>query len=117
MCAMMAKRTVLVDDVDGSEASETIEFSIDGVSYTIDLNEKNAAKLRSQMEKWISVADEVPHLPPPQRRVKKSVSDRAASAGERALIRHWASQNGYAVSDRGRIASHVEDAYRQATGG
>ena len=42
----MAKQTItqLIDDIDGSEAEETITFGIDGASYEIDLNAKNAAK-------------------------------------------------------------------------
>ena len=37
---------LLVDDIDGGEADETVSFSIDGTSYEIDLSKKNAAKLR-----------------------------------------------------------------------
>ena len=44
----MAKKTVVewVDDIDGTAASETVTFTIDGSRYEIDLSEKNAAKLR-----------------------------------------------------------------------
>ena len=43
----MSSKTIIVmeDDTDGSEASETVEFAIDGVTYTIDLSDKNAQKL------------------------------------------------------------------------
>ncbi|MFD1048662.1 histone-like nucleoid-structuring protein Lsr2, partial [Kibdelosporangium lantanae] len=37
----------LVDDIDGSEAEETLEFGLDGVSYQIDVSSGNAEKLRS----------------------------------------------------------------------
>jgi hypothetical protein len=44
----MASRTIVLleDDVDGSEADETIEFGIDGTTYAIDLSDPNANKLR-----------------------------------------------------------------------
>ena len=35
----------LTDDLDGSDADETIMFALDGGSYEIDLNAKNAAAL------------------------------------------------------------------------
>jgi len=40
---------VLEDDLDGSEADETVTFALDGVSYEIDLNAKNAAALRDSL--------------------------------------------------------------------
>ena len=48
----MAQRVqvILVDDVNGGEASETVEFALDGVSYEIDLNDENAAKLRDEIK-------------------------------------------------------------------
>lgn len=38
----MAQRviTTLVDDIDGTEAAETISFAVEGKSYEIDLSEK-----------------------------------------------------------------------------
>ena len=39
-------QVVLVDDLDGGKAAETVSFALDGVSYEIDLSAKNAAKLR-----------------------------------------------------------------------
>ena len=37
---------VLVDDLDGTEATETVTFGLDGVSYEIDLSAANATRLR-----------------------------------------------------------------------
>lgn len=50
----MAKRTItmLVDDLDGSKAAETVSFAVDGVSYEIDVSEENAAKLRDDFAVW-----------------------------------------------------------------
>lgn len=40
----MAKKTVVtvVDDIDGSEGAETIEFGLDGATYSIDPSSLNA---------------------------------------------------------------------------
>ena len=44
---MAQKVTVtLVDDLDGSQAEETVEFGLDGATYTIDLSGGNAGRLR-----------------------------------------------------------------------
>ena len=58
----MAKKVTvtLVDDFDGSgPADETVEFSIDGVSYEIDLSAKNAQKLRDDFKHWIDAGRRV----------------------------------------------------------
>ena len=105
----MAKRTVtmLVDDLDGSDASETISFSLDGVSYEIDVNEQNAAKLRDDFAVWTAHATRVGG--------RKRTSS-AASAGKEDLdaIRTWARANGFEVADRGRISAKVKEAYANA---
>jgi hypothetical protein len=51
----MAKTVVvkLTDDIDGGDADESIQFSLDGRSYEIDLNSANAAKLREAMKPFM----------------------------------------------------------------
>lgn len=44
---------ILVDDIDGSEASETVRFGLDGASYEIDLNQANAAALRDSLALYV----------------------------------------------------------------
>ena len=41
---------LLVDDIDGSEAGETISFGLDGTRYEIDLHGEHAQELREQRE-------------------------------------------------------------------
>ena len=56
----MAKKVqvLLVDDIDkSSPADETVSFSLDGVSYEIDLTSGNAAKLRDDLAVWIGHAE------------------------------------------------------------
>lgn len=51
----MAKRTVieLIDDLDGSEATETVYFGLDGADYAIDLAGKNADELRGLLARFV----------------------------------------------------------------
>ena len=46
----------LIDDLDGQEADETVEFGIDGKSYEIDLSSANAGKLREALAEFVSSA-------------------------------------------------------------
>src|ERR1700709_2110953 len=54
----MAQRTIvqLTDDIDGSEATESLSFALDGVAYTIDLNDNNAAELREALAPYVAAA-------------------------------------------------------------
>ena len=52
-------QVLLVDDVDGGKADETVQFGLDGVSYEIDLSSKNAAKLRDALAGYVGEARRV----------------------------------------------------------
>ena len=52
-------RLVLIDDVDGTEADQTVTFALDGVSYEIDLNDQHATQLRHDLGAWIEHARRV----------------------------------------------------------
>ena len=51
--------TTLVDDLDGTEAADTVAFALDGVAYEIDLNEENAEKLREALAGYVAGARRV----------------------------------------------------------
>ena len=109
----MAQRVniVLEDDLDGSEADETVTFALDGVTYEIDLSAKNAAALRDSLAQYVGHA---------RRAAARRASGRPASSsrgtGKRDLadVREWARANGHQVSDRGRISAEVQAAYDKA---
>lgn len=106
----MARETivVLIDDIDGGEAHETVEFSLDGVAYTIDLSEKNASQLRKLLQPYVDAASRV-HRP---HRVGQ-----AATASNRELnreIRAWAREKGLKIADRGRIPDEIVEQYKKA---
>lgn len=108
----MAQKTqvILVDDVDGSEATQTITFALDGVSYEIDLNDEHAAALRESLEEWTTKARRTAG----RRSSGRRRSAGAASSGETQRIREWAREQGLEVSDRGRISAEVREAYEAA---
>lgn len=110
----MAKKVqvLLVDDIDkSSPADETVSFSLDGVSYEIDLTSDNAAKLRDDLAVWIGHAE---------RTGGRRTSGRSAGAGKGSgrkdvgAIRAWARENGHTVNDRGRISAEIQAAYDKA---
>jgi hypothetical protein len=108
----MAQRVniVLVDDIDGGDADETVTFGLDGTTYEIDLSSKNAAKLRDALAPYVGHA--------------RKVGGRRSGGGRRSAgsgngpsareIREWARANGWNLSDRGRVAAEVRQAYEAA---
>jgi hypothetical protein len=110
----MAKQviTLLTDDIDGGEADRTVEFGLDGVNYTIDLSEKNAGKLRKALDPFLNAATRVgrSNSVSPARRSAPASTGRA-SRDQNQAIREWANKNGFEVSERGRIPSHIVEAY------
>jgi hypothetical protein len=103
---------VLVDDLDGSEATESVSFGLDGTSYEIDLNETNATQLRDALAPYVGHARKVGSA---ARRNGRRSSAAAASDGPSARdIRDWARENGYEVPDRGRVSAEVRSAYDAA---
>lgn len=104
-------QVVLEDDIDGGEAHETVGFALDGRSYEIDLNEKNAATLRDALAPWIAAG-----------RRGGATSARGSGEGrarparrqDTADIRRWAAENGIHVSSRGRISSELRAKYEAA---
>lgn len=103
----MAQRiqVILIDDITGGDASETVNFALDNVQYEIDLSAQNAAELRRDFEKWVTAG--------------RRVSSRRGSAtrarnNDSAKVRAWAKDNGYDVSERGRISAEIREAYSQA---
>lgn len=97
-------QVMLVDDIDGSTASETVSFALDGAKYEIDLNAEHAAELRAALAPWISAG----------RKVSGRSAARGRSGGDVSKIRAWAKSHGYQISERGRIPANIRDAYNAA---
>lgn len=105
----MAQRiqVILEDDLDGSTADETVRFGLDGVDYEIDLSTENAEKLREAMAQWVGHGRKVPRGRGPGSRGRSSGSSPTE-------IREWAKANGLEVNTRGRVPTHIKEAYEAA---
>lgn len=105
-------QVILTDDLDGGEADETVKFALDGVSYEIDVSTVNADALRAALGPYVLAG----------RRTGGRVSTRPSGAArpvrdrvDLSLVRAWARDNGYEVSDRGRMSGEIRAAYEAAT--
>ena len=106
-------QVILVDDIDGGEAEESVAFALDGVNYEIDLSEGNATALREALAPWVGHARRVGGRSGGGRRGSGS-RGRAAAKVDLGEVRAWARDNGFSVSDRGRVSSEVMSAYEAA---
>ncbi len=108
----MAQRTmvVLTDDVDGGPADQTVSFALDDVGYTIDLSDGNAAALRDALAVWVAHARKTAR---PQR-LGGSPRRRGEPRADLAAVRSWGKENGFTVSERGRIGADLQQAYDAA---
>jgi hypothetical protein len=103
----MAKHIIerLVDDIDGSEATQSISFEIDGRSYRIDLNDQHSAELRIKLAPFLEAARRMRHHTVEARSTATADKDRNSG------IRRWALEEGVQLPGRGRIAGAVQAAY------
>jgi hypothetical protein len=106
----MSRETIVVlkDDLDGSEASESVRFTVRGTEYEIDLSERNAAAFDRALEKWVGAARTTSSRARGRRRTSGSKVDARA-------VRAWAAENGVSVSERGRIPASVVEQFMAAS--
>ncbi len=109
----MAQRVevFLTDDLTGTAIpvgkGETLTFALDGRTYEIDLNTKNAGALRKSLSPYVAAG----------RRVKASRGAKVKSpqvGPDAKEIKEWARANGYDVKDRGRVPAEVREAFEAA---
>ncbi|MDE8670702.1 Lsr2 family protein [Pseudarthrobacter sp. H3Y2-7] len=108
----MAKKTIVLleDDIDGSEADETVSFALDGSEYEIDLNEGHANELREALARFTNAGRKVAGgRGRPASRTKSSLGGPDAKS-----VRLWAAENGIQVNTRGRIQADVVEKYEAA---
>jgi hypothetical protein len=106
----MAQETIvrLLDDIDGKPADETVIFSLDGVTYEIDLRTRNADKLRKVFAPYVEKA----RKGSARRAGRGAARGRTMHNRERAAdIRGWAKAHGITINDRGRIPAEIVQAY------
>ena len=115
----MAQRIVLIDDLDGSEASTTLTYAIDGQDYEIDLSEENAEKFRTTLAPFIEKSRSAERRPSLHAAAGRRTRRRGGGASGRddlPLIRAWAESQGLGVSSRGRIKKEIIDQYDEEHG-
>jgi hypothetical protein len=103
---------LLVDDIDGSDAVETIKFGLDGTYYEIDVNSDHGEQLREALELYVKNARKVTGSATRPARGSRT----AASDAENKKIRNWAREQHLDVNERGRIPAGVMAQYEAANG-
>ncbi|KRE52960.1 hypothetical protein ASG92_25175 [Arthrobacter sp. Soil736] len=98
--------TILYDDLDGSEASETLNFALDGTEFEIDLTEAHASELREALSKYTTVARKTSG--------GRGRPARKTSGSDAKAIRMWALDQGLQVNTRGRIQADIVEKYQAA---
>ena len=103
----------IVDDLTGETLGDdaaAIEFVwIDGKKRTLDLSPDNLDALIDAMQPYLDAATVITG-----KDARKPITQRSRAKTDTKAIRAWARQNGYEVSDRGRIPDDVMDAYDAA---
>lgn len=104
---------MLVDDLDGSEAAETVVFSVAGRDYEIDLSEVHAQQLREAIGPFVKAGRRLSGGRGRGGTTPAPAVSRGRGRDQTAGIREWARANGFEVSSRGRIPAAVRNAYEQ----
>ncbi|MFB8386876.1 Lsr2 family protein [Microbacterium sp. NPDC055910] len=117
----MARRIVhqLVDDLDGTVLEvgegETVLFSLDGVAYEIDVSAENARSLRDSLERFVAAGRRISASRGTTTTGGNATRTRRRSGqSDYSGIRAWAKDNGFRISDRGRVPASVIEAYEAA---
>lgn len=114
----MAQRVqvMLVDDIEGVAADETVTFALDGISYEIDLTTANAAELRDAFARYVGAARKISgrSANAPTRGSRPARSSRSADGLDTKVVREWARSHGHTVSERGRLSAEIVEKYQAA---
>ena len=99
--------TELIDDIDGTPAATSINFSVSGIPYVIVLSEANLREFQAVLAPYIK------HGRRAAARKPRSAAGRAKRQNA-AEIRAWGIEKGYLKSARGRLGPTVIAAYEAA---
>lgn len=100
-------REILIDDLDGSEAHDTIPFSVKGVDYEVDLSDKNVHRFYQALGPFMEAGRRVKRTRQPRRRT-------SAVRVDHGLARAWARSVGMEVEAIGAVPEDVQRAYLTA---
>jgi Lsr2 len=106
-------QTLLIDDLDGSEAEGTVRFGLDGTEYEIDLNAEHAQALREAPARYVGSARRAGGG---ARRPARGGRRTPAGGVDSTEVREWAKAQGIEVKDRGRVPADLVVKFKAATG-
>lgn len=106
---MRQTRYVLIDDIDGSDAVATVNFSVGSKHYEIDLSSENLEQFDTDMAAWTKYARHV--RSGSRQRSSSSAPGQSQLVSDAPLIRMWAKHRGIDVAPRGRIPAALRQQY------
>ncbi len=108
----MARKVVveLADDIDGSEANQTVSFGWQGVQYEIDLSDVHAKEFEAAISPYIESGRRVGGR---RRRISAQTTGAPDGVDPKA-VRQWAAQQGIAINSRGRVPRQLVEQYQQS---
>lgn len=112
----MARKVVTIfeDDLTGKEVAQDdihqVKFTVDGIDYLLEGASATTDKFYKALEPFTAAATRIGG------RTQRGRAGKRSTAEQLDRIREWARENGYEVSDRGRIAGNVVEAYNAANG-
>ncbi|OLB75427.1 MAG: nucleoid-associated protein Lsr2 [Actinobacteria bacterium 13_2_20CM_2_71_6] len=106
----------LLDDIDGSQADETLKFGLDGVSYEIDLSARHAERLRASLAKFVLSSRRVGRGQLVAAARTRGAGPAKVDRAQNQAIRDWAKSKGIEISGRGRIPAGVVEQYQKQAG-
>lgn len=113
------RKYLLVDDVTGDEfdpakdeGQEGVVIEFNGERVAIDLTNDSIEKLRKKLAPYLEHGAEVKPEPVAPKRVKAAASAAGRmDRGQAQAMRTWLREQGYEISDRGRIPQTMQEAY------
>lgn len=113
----MAQKIIktLVDDVTGEESDEitTHTILVDGAGVEIDLTPSNYDELLELLSPYLH-AQGARRVRAGSNGVRARSRGASKAKGDSQAIREWAKENGFEVSDRGRVPAQLREAYERA---
>ncbi len=110
----MAKKQVVqfVDDLDGRvlDEFETVRWGLDGKLFEFDTSPQHAENFRNSLQKYLAASRKVGTA----RQTKQAAATPKSGKEQTQAIREWARDEGYDVSDRGRIPGAIIEAFDEA---
>ncbi|MEV3915123.1 histone-like nucleoid-structuring protein Lsr2 [Streptomyces canus] len=108
----MVQRTVTIytDDLTGTEGEDiaTHTFSLDGVSYEVDLNPDSYQQLLDALGPFVQVGRKAGGGS------RRGGGKKAATGPDAVQVREWAQSQGIEVNSRGRVPREVIEKYEAA---